>query len=208
MTVNFGDFRGAAKRLEDRDLPRIGKTIGVGEDEIHAVLDVESAGSGFDSLGRPKMLFEPHVFYRLLGLAGLKTMQARALDLNLAYPKWGEQPYPKDSYPKLEAAMKLHRGLALQSASWGLGQVMGFNYAAAGFNSVEAMVLAFMEDEDNQLEAMIAFITHTGLARFLRAHDWESFADGYNGHGFRKNGYHLKLEAAYERWLRIKDTPE
>jgi hypothetical protein len=60
------EFRGPAKRLDDIDLPRIGHEIGVGEDEIHAVLTVESSGSGFDAKGRPKMLFEPHVFYRNL----------------------------------------------------------------------------------------------------------------------------------------------
>ncbi|WP_280141978.1 N-acetylmuramidase domain-containing protein [Methylobacterium sp. yr668] len=49
--------------LLDLDLPRVGYTTGVGEDEIHAVIDVEAAGNGFDKLKRPKMLFEPHRFY-------------------------------------------------------------------------------------------------------------------------------------------------
>ena len=56
--TKWNDFKGAAKRIEDTDLPRIGATIGVGEDELHAFMDVEAAGSGFDSAGRPKMLFE------------------------------------------------------------------------------------------------------------------------------------------------------
>ena len=56
------NFRGKAKRLDDIDLPRIGARIGVGEDEMHAILDVEAAGSGFDAQDRIKMLFEPHVF--------------------------------------------------------------------------------------------------------------------------------------------------
>ena len=60
------NFVGRAKRLDDLDIPAIGALIGVGEDEIHAFLDVEAAGSGFDKFSRPKMLFEPHVFYRLL----------------------------------------------------------------------------------------------------------------------------------------------
>ena len=64
--TSWNDFRGAAKRLDDIDLPRLGERIGVGEDEIHAFMDVEAAGSGFDKHGRPKMLFEPHVFYRNL----------------------------------------------------------------------------------------------------------------------------------------------
>ncbi|TJW06556.1 MAG: hypothetical protein E5W82_27535 [Mesorhizobium sp.] len=51
------NFAGAALRLSDIDIPRIGAEIGVGEDELHAFMDVEPAGSGFDHMGRPKMLF-------------------------------------------------------------------------------------------------------------------------------------------------------
>ena len=54
------DFKGRAKKLEDTDLPRIAASIGCGEDEVHMLIDVEAAGSGFDTAGRPKMLFEPH----------------------------------------------------------------------------------------------------------------------------------------------------
>ena len=56
MTIKF---TGRAKRLEDIDLPRIGHEIGVGEDEIHAIIDVEAAGSGFDSKGRVKAAVLP-----------------------------------------------------------------------------------------------------------------------------------------------------
>jgi hypothetical protein len=99
------NFKGAAKRIEDIDLPLIGREIGVGEDEIHAVLDVESAGSGFDKQGRPKMLFEPHIFWRELG-PGAKRDKAAAA--GLAYPKW-KRNYPPDSYPRLAKAMAIDR---------------------------------------------------------------------------------------------------
>ena len=46
--MNFTN--GRAKRLDDIDLPKIGAMIGVGEDELHAVIDVESRGTSF---GRP-----------------------------------------------------------------------------------------------------------------------------------------------------------
>ena len=200
-------FAGAAKRLDDIDLPRIGKTIGVGEDEIHAIIDTETAGSGFDGAGRPRMLFEPHVFYRLLNRGGQAGLLARASAMGLAYPKWGTQPYPRDSYPRLEQAMLLDRQTAMQSASWGLGQIMGFNCVMAGYTTVEAMVDAFMEDEEHQLEAMITFIVNAGLATRLRMHDWVGFARGYNGPGFAQNGYDKKLAASFARWQKIKDTP-
>ena len=82
------NFTGAAKRLADIDLPMIGAIVGVGEDEIHAILDVESRSSGFDSSGRPLILFEPHRFHAILGPGEKRD---RAVALGLAYKSWGEK---------------------------------------------------------------------------------------------------------------------
>lgn len=195
------NFKGEAKRLDDIDLPRIGAMIGVGEDEIHAVMDVEAGGSGFDSQGRPRMLFEPHIFYRHLKGA----QRAKAVKAGLAYPKW-RRNYPKDSYPRLAKAMAINSTAALKSASWGLGQVMGFNHAAVGYSTVQSMVKAFVADEEHHLAAMVAFIKNNHLDDELRDHNWAGFARGYNGSGYRKNRYHTKLAAAFAKWQRIKDT--
>lgn len=197
------DFKGLAKRIDDVDLPRLGKLIGVGEDEIHAVIDVETAGGGFDKLGRPKMLFEPHIFYRELG----PSRRAVAVSKGLAYARWGARPYPRDSYPRLIEAMAIDRAAALRSASWGMGQIMGFNHKLAGHTDVETMVESFCVDEENHLRAMVEFILSEDLDDDLRRHDWSGFARGYNGAGYAKNGYHTKLAAAYAKWSRIKDTP-
>lgn len=196
-------FRGAALPLADIDLPQIGALIGVGEDELHAVLDAETLGSGFDRAGRPKMLFEPHVFWAEID----PPLRARAADLGLAYPKWRPGAYPPDSYPRLAQALDLDRDAALRSCSWGLGQVMGFNCRLAGFATAEAMVTAFCQCEVAQLAGMVEFIRQAGLDDELRRHDWRGFARGYNGPGFEKNGYDRKLAAAYARWANIPDTP-
>ena len=199
----FGDFRGAARRLEDIDIPRIGHRIGVGEDEIHAVIDVETGnGRGFDDRGRPKMLFEPHIFYREVP----RALRDKAIAAGLAYPAW-RQSYPRDSYPRLVEAMAIDETAALRSASWGLGQVMGFNHKMAGFDTVQQMVRAFLEDEDRHLEAMVAFIISVGLDDEIRRHDWSGFARGYNGAGYRKNQYHLKLASRFAWWQKRRDTP-
>lgn len=200
MTINF---RGAAKRIEDIDLPRVARMIGVGEDEIHAILDVESAGSGFDAKGRPKMLFEPHLFYRFL--TGEK--RDKAVVEGLAYAEWRRGSYPADSYPRLVAAMLIDETAALRAASWGLGQILGDNYKLCGYRSPQEMVTDFTVDEDRHLTAMIRFIRARGLDDELRNHDWAGFARGYNGALYASHGYHIKLKAAYERWLKIKDTP-
>lgn len=196
-------FKGAGKRITDRDIPRIGAMIGVGEDEMHAFMDVEAAGSGFDRYGRSKLLFEPHVFYR--NLIGAK--RAAAVKAGLAYAKWGAKPYPKDSYPRLVAAMAIDETAALKSASWGLTQILGENFKAAGYSTVQAMVQAFMADEAAHLEAAVKFIKANKLDDELRDHNWAGFARGYNGPGYKKNRYDSKLAAAFAKWRKIRDTP-
>lgn len=202
--VRAAGFVGRATRLDDLDLPRVGHDIGVGEDEVHAIIDVETAGGGFDPQKRPKMLFEPHVFYRHLQGAD----QAHAVQIGIAYPTWGTKPYPKDSYPRLAAAMAINETAALKAASWGLGQVLGENFVAAGYSSPQQMVLAFVEGgESEHLAAMVRFIQANHLDDELRAHNWAAFARGYNGPKYAAHGYHTKLAAAYAKWQAIRDTP-
>lgn len=212
------NFTGLAKKLDDIDLPLIGRTIGVGEDTIHAILDTETRGSGFDAFKRPTLLFEPHVFHRLLRAKGNQELLMTAVHQGLAYPKWGEQPYPRESYSRMQAAYKLAPTEALMSGSWGLGQLMGFNFTMAGYKSPESMVSDFMLDEEYQLRGMVKFIVASGLDDELRSLDQaktdaqlfaaaRGFARGYNGSGFEKNGYDTKLVSNIKRWRLIKDTP-
>jgi N-acetylmuramidase len=197
------NFNGAAKRLDDVDLPKLAREIGCGEDEIHAILDVEAAGDGFDAHGRPKMLFEPHRFYRNLTGAHCDL----AVQLGLAYPKWGTKPYLADSYPRLMQAMAINETAALLSCSWGLGQIMGEHHAALDYKTVQDMVTAFCADEENQLRGMIDFIKAEHLDDELGTHTWAGFARGYNGAGYAQNRYDTKLGASFAKWKGIKDTP-
>jgi hypothetical protein len=202
--VRAANFKGRAVKLADIDLPRVGYTIGVGEDEIHAVIDVETAGGGFDKLGRPKMLFEPHVFYRNL----VGSDRAHAVQLGIACEKWKPGNYPVDSYPRLTAALAINETAALKAASWGLGQILGENYVAAGYDSPQHMIVAFVENgEGEHLDAMIRFIVETHLDDEIRAHNWAAFARGYNGPKYAQNSYDTKLATAFAKWAKIKDTP-
>ena len=208
------NFIGKAKPLDDIDLPRIGSRIGVGEDVVHMVFDVESGGRGFDSKGRPKMLFEPHVFYRELE----GSQQRRAVSAGLAYPKWIRN-YPRDSYPRLFEAKKINAVAAYKSCSWGAFQIMGFNYKLAGFKSVDHMVKSMIDDAENHLLAAINFIESAGLDDELREldkiaktrkvtpNDCVPFVLGYNGKGYRANNYHVRAANSLNKWRGIKDTP-
>lgn len=197
------DFKGAAKRLESIDIPRIGSRIGVGEDELHAFMEVEANGSGFDSKGRPKMLFEPHKFYWNLP----SSKRAAAVKAKLAYPNWKPGDYPKESYTRLAKAMEIDYEAALKSASWGLTQILGENHEMIGYPTVEAMVRAFMDDEEHHLEGAVNFLIASGIDDDLRAHRWDVVARVYNGPKYKVHGYDRRLAAAFERWKRIPDTP-
>ena len=200
-------YKGAARRLDDIDLPRIGHRIGVGEDELHAVLDVEASNSGFFPDGRLKMLPERHVFWRELGPGARRDEAARQA---LAYPKWGERPYPVSAdarYALFARMAAIDERAAIRSCSWGLPQMMGFNASLCGYDTGRAMVEDFAQDEEHQLDAMVTFIVAAGLDDELRRHDWRGFARGYNGPGYATHGYHTRLADRFRWWQGKPDTP-
>lgn len=174
---------------------------------LWAVLQVETAGFGFDARRRPRILFERHVFRRETGGA----YDAEAPDLS--HPTPGGHGAEASQYGRLERALALcardGRGEepALRSCSWGLGQVMGFNATALGYASAAVMVAAMRESEDAQLRAVAAFIRHHDLAAALRAGDWRAVARAYNGKGFAQGRYDERLRQAHARFA-TRGTPD
>lgn len=201
MTIPAG-YRGSARRMTDKAIARVAFKLGCGEDAIHAILDVEARGSGFDEYGRPAMLFEPHIFYR--NLSG--RQRDAAIRAGIAYPKW-RKGYPRDSYPRLAAAVAINPEAAYRSASWGLSQILGENFKEAGFRSAALMVEACCESEDDQLGMMAAVVQNRGLQRALKSRDWAAFAMSWNGSGYKENAYDTRLAARFAWWQRKPDTP-
>ena len=208
-------YKGKAEPLQDLDLPRIGHEIGVGEDVIHMLIEVETRGHGFDKQGRVIMLFEPHKLWKHLRGAN----RARAAELGIAYPKWGMKKYPKDSYPRFLQAVEIDETAAYASCSWGLGQIMGENCKMAGYDSPQDMVAAFAESEANQLDAMIKFAKAADIdddlqridkklkaGQSVSSTDCIPIARAWNGSGFASHNYHGRLAQAANKWSRIKDT--
>ena len=101
-------------------------------------------------------------------------------------------------YDRLEQARRINREAADASASWGMFQIMGFNYAACGEKSVESFVNAMCESELKQLLLSARFIQQAGMQRALQAKDWAGFAKRYNGPAYAQNSYDRKLAMAYQ----------
>ena len=55
------------------------------------------------------------------------------------------------------------------------------------------MVARMSESEDAQLAGFVCFLKSNKLDRALQAHDWTTFARGYNGPTFAKNNYDTNL---------------
>lgn len=185
-------FVGAAEPLSKNGFRAVVDELGVGVPELLALLAVESKSCGFLPDRRPVILFERHIFHKRTG------GRFSAQNPDISNPVAGGYAGLAGEFPRLEKAARLDRTAALMSASWGAGQIMGFNHKAAGFDDVESMVEAMQLSEDAQLASVAAFLKAANLVRFLRAQDWASFARAYNGPAFAKNKYDVRLTGAFQ----------
>lgn len=189
-------FEGKGKPLSEVGLNEAANELGVGPPAIWAVMTVETKGCGFLSDRRPQILFERHIFRKRTN--GQFDVVAPELSNRTAGGYGASGAF---QYDRLTRAIALNRIAALESTSWGLGQVMGFNATEVGFSDVEAMVTAMCESEDSQLAAIVGFIKKNNLAQYLQQSDWSQFAFHYNGSSFKKNNYDNKLAKAHARYI-------
>lgn len=165
--------------------------------DLWSVVCVEASGCGFLPDRRVKILYERHIFSRLTK----QRYDAKYPAISSSTPG-GYGAAGQAQYDRLASAIKRSRMAALQSCSWGLGQMMGYHAVALGFKDVEQMVASMSDSENVQLEAMARFIKANGLDSALRTHDWARFASGYNGPNYRINNYDTRLAANYEQMSR------
>lgn len=186
------EFAGPGKPLTQRALDEAREIVGISNPAMWAVIHVESAGAGYLADRRPKILFERHKFHN----ATEGIFDARHPDIS--NPRAGGYGAGgAHQYDRLAEALSLNRRAALASTSWGLGQVLGSNFAVAGFTDVEDMVAKMVASERHQLLGMFNYIKGNNLARHLQNKNWTSFALGYNGQMAEENGYPQKLENAF-----------
>ena len=187
-------------KLGRADIIIAAKSLGVEVATLKAVIDVEAKSSGFDSEGRPTILFERHKMWKYLGEANYFTKRQQLNDLFPDVCSSSTGSYnTRPQYEKLAIAESLHWDAAHMSASWGLGQVMGFNWKSLGYPSLRSFINDMYDSESKQLDAMCRYIKVNYLVDELQRHDWAGFAKGYNGEDYAINSYDTKLAAAYTK---------
>ncbi|MBI4793882.1 MAG: DUF3380 domain-containing protein [Deltaproteobacteria bacterium] len=188
-------FRGKALPLHQEGMTEVVDRLQITVAELWAVLTVETRGCGFLPDRRPMILFERHIFSRETD----HQFDSEHPDISNR-KAGGYGPGGAAQYDRLHRALALDRRAALRSASWGIGQLMGFNAEISGYGNVEEMVAAMLISENHQLLGMAGETAHNRLDRALRAHDWAAFARGYNGPEYMKNSYDTRLAAAYQKY--------
>jgi hypothetical protein len=180
-------MKGAAQPRTEFSIYDSAALVGCHPAMIAAFIEVEAAGSGYYPDGRLKVLPERHKVYSLLP-AGKRDDAVR---LGLAVPSWSPKTQYKDfrkdgggRYEFLErVASEYGPELAADAASWGAGQLMGFNAASVGYSSALEMVAAFANSEDAQIVAIAKFLVSNNLDDEARAENCKGLCRGYNGPG-------------------------
>jgi hypothetical protein len=183
-------------KLTEQDYQHGARELECDVPAIKAVVEVESSGDGFLPTGEPVILFEAHIFDRLT------QGRFRKSHPHLSSARWVRKLYgPTGQYQhkRLAEAVALDRNAALQSASYGKFQVMGFNWKVCGYSSLQSFINAMYRSEKDHLQAFIGYVKGRNLDDELRRKDWAGFAFGYNGSGYSANKYDIKLAKAYQK---------
>ena len=189
-----------SKKLTADQIKAQAQSLGVEASALQAVIDVECRGSGFNSDDTPVILFERHVMRQRL-IANKKRSIADEMMRkrpDLCNTVSGGYGLYSQQHKKLEDATKFDRTSALESCSWGIGQVMGYHWYSLGYDTLQQFINAMYKDEVSQLEAMCRYIRINSLVNALKNKDWKAFARGYNGPAYAKNSYDIKLANAYK----------
>ncbi|SEI86400.1 Protein of unknown function [Cyclobacterium xiamenense] len=204
------DIRQALDELEQRENIKISLPV------IKAIIAVESAGRGHLHDGRAKILFEGHKFWHWLEKFGKDPKSLQAGKEHIIYEKWTREHYRVGAkeYERLDLAKSIDPKAAVYATSWGLFQILGENLEHTikgrkykSFTEFEAQqheseyvhfldFLEFIKTKKTRGKALLEYISEDNQGNY----DWESFAYGYNGSGYKVNQYHVKMKAQYERF--------
>lgn len=173
-----------------------------------AFIETEGAMPVLDSVGRPLILPEKHVFHRNLP----KNRRALALKKGLASTRWTRANYKglgggrslisqNNRWDLLKKMEEFHERAGPTAASYGIFQVLGENWKSLGFSSPKA----FQESQftlEGQVSAAFTYLKVNKILDDLIAWDVHKVCRVWNGPAYRKNNYHIKMINARNRWIK------
>lgn len=131
-----------------------------------AIFSVESGRAYDNDTGLVIIRFEPHVFKRY-------TKQ------DVLAPHTSQ----KAEWESFINAYKINSDAAIKSTSYGLPQLMGFNFGVTNHTDPKSLLLAFQRSCREQIAGFFGFVKKNGLEEKARKEDFVGFARKYNGIG-------------------------
>ena len=195
-----------SKFITEDDFKELASQFNIEIAALKAIFKVEAGGkSGFlkEDPNIPVTLEEGHIFYKYLQNKHKNAAEIAKTHPTICYKSWTKQYYKSglNEYKRYLEAKEIDEECAMLATSWGMGQCMGFNYKACGYNSVKEFVDAMYVSERNQLLAMCNFIkSNSKMYKALQNKDFNTFASIYNGPG-QVEYYGSKLKQAYNSYL-------
>ena len=186
--------------ISDEDIETRAKGMGVEAAALKAVWKVDTGGhGGFLANGDPMILFQGHIFWQQLRTRGLNPQNYVKGNEDILHQRMDKSKFVGGvgEWERLERAVAIHEDAALSSASWGMFQIMGFNYGKCGCKSVQEFVSKMKESEVAQLDLFVAFLkSNSKMVEALKNRSWVDFARLYYG-PTEYNIYAEKLSKAY-----------
>lgn len=143
---------------------------------LYAILMNESNAEGFWKDGGIKKRFEQHIFN------SLKRNKLYNLD-----KVWIASHTDDEKY--------------LMATSFGIAQIMGWQYPLLNYNTITDLVQTWTDSEEIQVRDFCLFCVRYNNGKFLQAlknKDLDAIAIQYNGIGHSKNNYIPKLKKNIE----------
>ncbi|WP_017254691.1 N-acetylmuramidase family protein [Pseudomonas tolaasii] len=190
VTLTDADFQNAAAQLGN----------GIAVNIIKAFAIVESGGrSGFGPALMPVVAYEGHIFRKYTQQKYDKAYPFLSYPyLEKAGPQWrANNKDQATAWKTMLAAFNLDPEAALMSASYGMFQIMGFNFAACGYKNVFDFVAALKLNAGQQLKAFVGFCSkNPALIKAMKTKDYVGMARNYNGKDF--GDYDKRIQKTYE----------
>ncbi len=166
---------------------------------LRSIIEVESNYSGFYSedhtfANKCKVRFEPDWFQKFSGARPFFLPASMTIESAKFNPKFtGRLAY--------EQALLQSPSAAIKATSFGIGQIMGFNYQKLNYKTLTDFSFDMEDSEYYQLTALVKFIIATpNLVEAIQEKDFELIAKIYNGRNYKLNNYDEKLEKAYSKF--------
>ncbi|MBE6304665.1 MAG: N-acetylmuramidase family protein [Bacteroidales bacterium] len=192
------------KNLTINDYERVAAELEIPTAAIRAIVSIEAGpkAKGFNPDSTPIISFDLAMFRQAAKQRGINIDLYKESHPDV-FNKLNKKKFgstQKAQYARLKSAMSIDSIAALEGTFWGMFQIGGFNWKLCGCESVFEFVERTSYSELEQLELFADFMRARRLVKYIKSRDWDAFSLRYNGPGYKKHSYELRLAKAYEEF--------